>query len=98
MTKKILFTAILIACCGFIFAQTKSSDTAKVVNLKEVVISSNRIPIKLINNPGAVTFIDKEQLKSMPKGIGVEEALRLTPGVRIDNQHDGERVHLSIRG
>ena len=34
----------------------------------------------------------------MPKTAGAEEALRLIPGVRIDNQHDGERVHVSIRG
>jgi iron complex outermembrane receptor protein len=34
----------------------------------------------------------------MPKSAGAEEALRLIPGVRIDNQHDGERVHVSIRG
>ena len=27
-----------------------------------------------------------------------EEALARVPGVRIDNQADGERVHISIRG
>ena len=39
-----------------------------------------------------------EILSAMPKSAGAEEALRLIPGVRIDNQHDGERVHVSIRG
>jgi iron complex outermembrane recepter protein len=34
----------------------------------------------------------------MPRGIAVDEALRLVPGVRIDNQADGSRVHMSIRG
>ncbi len=37
-------------------------------------------------------------LSSVPKAIGAEEALRLVPGVRIDNQHNGERIHMSIRG
>lgn len=98
MAKKIIFTACLVALLGSNYAQRQSADTSKVVNLKEVVITSNKIPIRLINNPGAVTLIGLEQLKSIPKGVGVEEALRLTPGVRIDNQHDGERVHVSIRG
>ncbi len=35
---------------------------------------------------------------TMPRGIGAEEALKLVPGVKVDNQADGERVHLSIRG
>jgi iron complex outermembrane receptor protein len=43
-------------------------------------------------------LVTSEILSGMPKAIGIEEALRLTPGVRIDNQHDGERVHVSIRG
>jgi iron complex outermembrane receptor protein len=34
----------------------------------------------------------------MPKATAAEEALRLVPGVRIDNQHNGERIHMSIRG
>lgn len=79
MAKKIIFTACLVALLGSNYAQRQSADTSKVVNLKEVVITSNKIPIRLINNPGAVTLISLEQLKSMPKGVGVEEALRLTP-------------------
>ena len=34
----------------------------------------------------------------MPRGVAAEEALQGVPGVRIDNQADGERVHISIRG
>lgn len=34
----------------------------------------------------------------MSKFIAAEEALRLVPGVRVDNQHNGKRVHFSIRG
>jgi iron complex outermembrane receptor protein len=52
----------------------------------------------LKNNPGAISLVTPEVLSGMPKTAGAEEALRLIPGVRIDNQHDGERVHVSIRG
>ena len=34
----------------------------------------------------------------MPRTIGIDEVLKLVPGVKVDNQADGERVHLSIRG
>ena len=70
MAKKIIFTACLVALLGSNYAQRQNADTSKVVNLKEVVITSNKIPIRLINNPGAVTLISLEQLKSMPKGNG----------------------------
>ena len=34
----------------------------------------------------------------MPKALSTDEALKLVPGVKIDNQWNGENVHLSIRG
>ncbi len=34
----------------------------------------------------------------MPRSAAIDEALKLVPGVKVDNQADGERVHLSIRG
>ena len=82
----------------FIQAQDKNVDTLKNVILQDVVVNANRLPISLKNNPGPVSLVTPEMLTLMPKTIGVEEALRLVPGVRIDNQHDGERVHVSIRG
>lgn len=45
-----------------------------------------------------MSVVNPAALFSMPKAIGAEEALRLVPGVRIDNQHNGERIHMSIRG
>jgi iron complex outermembrane receptor protein len=74
------------------------SDTLKNVTLQDVIVTANRLPITLKSNPGSISLVTPEMLILMPKTIGVEEALRLVPGVRIDNQHDGERVHISIRG
>ena len=79
-------------------AQNENSDTTNVVRLDEVVITANRVPVKLSRNPGSISLVTPGILAGMPKGAAVEEALRLVPGVRIDNQHDGERVHVSIRG
>lgn len=98
MKIKIFFVALLMCTGGFLFGQNKISDSTKMIKLQQVVVTANRLPILLKSNPGAISLVTPEILSTMPKAIAVEEALRLVPGVRIDNQHDGERVHVSIRG
>ena len=93
MKKYILLTGLLVVT-RVIYGQN-INDTIK---LDEVIISSNKIPIELKKNPGAISLVTPKTLSLLPKTIGADEALRLVPGVRVDNQHDGERVHLSIRG
>ncbi len=63
-----------------------------------VVVTAPRIEIPLNETPAATTVVSPDTLNAMPRGIGAEEAFRLVPGVKVDNQADGERVHLSIRG
>lgn len=92
-------TLILIAsllCIQMVYSQTP--DSIKTINLNTIVITANRLPVYFKQNPGAASYVGIKELSLMPKAIAAEEALRLVPGVRIDNQHDGERVHLSIRG
>ncbi|NVN93847.1 MAG: TonB-dependent receptor [Bacteroidetes bacterium] len=98
MKIKIFFVALSLCSYIFTFGQNVKQDTTKTIKLDEVIVTANRMPILLKTNPGAISVVTSEGLSIMPKGIGVEEALRLVPGVRIDNQHDGERVHVSIRG
>lgn len=98
MKKKILFVALLVCNNILIFGQETISDSLKTLKLGEVTITSNRIPISLKNNTSSISLVTSNVLSIMPKAIGAEEALRLVPGIRIDNQHDGERVHISIRG
>lgn len=98
MKKLIYSIVILISSYSVIYGQSEISDSTKTLRLGEVLITANRLPILLKNNPGAVSLVTPGILSGMPKSAGAEEALRLIPGVRIDNQHDGERVHISIRG
>ena len=98
MKRGIYFALLLIFSCRILSGQKNLSDSLETIRLDEVVIAANRVPILLKNNPGAVSLVTPEVLSGMPKTAGAEEALRLIPGVRIDNQHDGERVHVSIRG
>jgi iron complex outermembrane receptor protein len=98
MKPEIYFLALLLCSGGFLFGQNEKPDSTKTINLGEVIITANRLPVLLRNNIGSVSLVTSRTLSIMPKSIGIEEALRLVPGVRIDNQHDGERVHVSIRG
>ena len=84
----------------FIFTSFMSlgQDITDTINLPELNITANRLPFLLPKNPGAISIVTPDIMSIMPKTIAADEALRLVPGVRIDNQHTGERVHISIRG
>jgi len=92
--KRIIYIISLLVISNFVSASIMP-DTVKI---DEVVIKATRMPVALKITPAAVSLVTSKTLKVMPKTVGVEEALRLVPGVRIDNQHNGERVHISIRG
>jgi iron complex outermembrane recepter protein len=63
-----------------------------------IVVTSPRVDIPINETPAAIAVVFENILHSMPRGIGAEEALKLVPGIKVDNQADGERIHLSIRG
>jgi iron complex outermembrane recepter protein len=75
-----------------------SESKPPLVLLDEIVVSSARVGVPVRENPSATSVVTEEQLDTMPRSIGAEEALRLVPGVKVDNQADSERVHISIRG
>ena len=99
MKLKYIATALFCSVLSlFSYSQNVQRDSIKTIKLQNVIITVNRLPFMLKSNPGSISLVTSEILSIMPKAIGIEEALRLVPGVRIDNQHDGERVHVSIRG
>jgi iron complex outermembrane receptor protein len=64
----------------------------------EITVTAPRVEITLKQNPAATTVVENQILQSMARTIAIDEAMKLVPGVKVDNQADGERVHLSIRG
>ncbi len=64
----------------------------------EIIVTAPRMEVPLAENPAATTVVGEEVLAAMPRTVAADEALKLVPGVKVDNQADGERVHLSIRG
>jgi iron complex outermembrane receptor protein len=79
-------------------AAAQEPDTLLVARLRAIVVSASRIDIPLRENPAATKIVGPEVLDAMPRGIAVDEAVDLVPGVKVDNQANGKRVHLSIRG
>ena len=65
---------------------------------QEVNVVASRLDIPYAVNPAATALVTPAALEVMPRGVGAEEALATVPGVKIDNQANGERLHMSIRG
>lgn len=82
-------------------AQKQKTDKQTAQEAKqhiEITVTAPRVEIALKAVPAATTVVETQILQTMPRTIAIDEALKLTPGVKVDNQADGERVHLSIRG
>lgn len=97
MKYVVLFFALFVFACST-KAQTYHADSLAARKIDEITVVASRISMPLNVLPGAVLLVNSKELSEMPRGIAVDEALRLVPGVRIDNQANGERVHMSIRG
>jgi len=78
--------------------QQTQQETSQVVEKYEITVTAPRIEIPLKQNPAATTVVESPILKSLPRTIAIDEVMKLVPGVKVDNQADGERVHISIRG
>jgi iron complex outermembrane recepter protein len=78
-------------------ASAAAETPLPAINL-EVQVTAPRQEVPLKDHPAATSIVGSDVLGAMPRGIAADEALRLVPGVKVDNQADGERVHLSIRG
>jgi iron complex outermembrane receptor protein len=76
----------------------ESEPADKPVLESEIMVTAPRIEIPLQENPAATTVVGEAELSAMPRAVAADEALKLVPGVKVDNQTNGEKVHLSIRG
>lgn len=72
--------------------------TRTVLVKEQISVTAPRLEIPLVNNPAAMSIVAPETLSNMQRSVGAEEALAPVPGVKVDNQANQERVHVSIRG
>jgi iron complex outermembrane receptor protein len=79
-------------------AKEKQAAQSQSETHVEITVTAPRVEIPLKKNPAATTVVETPIIQTMPRTIAIDEAMKLVPGVKVDNQADGERVHLSIRG
>jgi len=95
----ISFIGMLVNLTFNVFAQEEAAkDTLVFQNPYTINVTANRINLFMKSNPSATTIVGKDVLQNMTKTIAADEALKFVPGVRIDNQANGSRLHMSIRG
>ena len=91
--------AVIFFSASLVSAQDKTAnDTLTFQNPYEINVTASRINLLMRDNPSATTIVGKDILQDMPRSVAADEALKLVPGVRIDNQANGSRIHMSIRG
>lgn len=93
--KKFVLFFILVFCC---ILSAQVPDTLSLNLTTEAVVSAPRMNLSLKEIPFSTNIVGKEVLSTIPKGISIDEPLKFVPGVKIDNQANGDRIHLSIRG
>ena len=99
MKVVLIFIFIQLTIFQSVFSQKLKEDTLKYNLPTEILITAPRFGLQLRENPAATSVLTFGQMElTMPKALSTDEALKLVPGVKIDNQWNGENVHLSIRG
>jgi iron complex outermembrane receptor protein len=74
-------------------------DTTRVVEIPEVLVTVTRAPLEMRRAPYSITAFDRTRDDRARPGLALDEALRLVPGVQVDNRYNhalGERI--SVRG
>ncbi|MGA2297657.1 MAG: TonB-dependent receptor, partial [FCB group bacterium] len=104
--KIILYVLVIIIAPAYLFSsegksdlfRDKIDDSTSIVKTPEILVTAPRTSMQLKQNPAATSIVGQDVLSSLPREASVAEALMLVPGVRIDDQANGSRVHMSIRG
>lgn len=90
--------AIFVAALAqWAFSQDSKKDTLEY-KYPEVVVTAPRMGLPLREIPFATSIVGQEAVRNLPRAIAMDEPMKLVPGVKVDNQSNGSRVHLSIRG
>jgi iron complex outermembrane receptor protein len=91
------FVLFVAAPAQSALSQDSKKDTLEY-KYPEVVVTAPRMVLPLKEIPFATSIVGQEAIKNLPRAIAMDEPMKLVPGVKVDNQANGSRVHLSIRG
>lgn len=94
MTRR-LFAAL--GAAALLPASLTAQDTTRTQALPPLSVTATRAPVSIFDVPLAVTLVGGEQLRAK-RGVGLDEALSLVPGVLAQSRTGGGDVRLTIRG
>ncbi len=101
MASALLRSTVCLAAlllCPPVHAQLKKVDTLEYSFPMDIVVTALRMSAAVKEIPFPASIIDRAALRDLPRSIGFDEAMRLVPGMKVDNQSNGMRVHVSLRG
>ena len=71
----------------------------EVVSMTPFMVNATRMEVAIDSIPAAVSFIDLETVQQGTQQLGLDEALKMVPGVFIQNQYNfAQDNRISIRG
>ena len=73
-------------------AQQKPSEFSETIS-----VNALRMEVPLKEIAGVATVADPDVLKDVPKTVGADEAMKLVPGVSVDNQRGNRHWTLSAQ-
>ena len=101
MTHMIFISLALLLSSPIAETQTKDSldhPTKEYLYPTEIVITASRMNLPLKEVPFSTSIVDYDAIRELPRGVAIDEPMKLVPGMKVDNQANGARIHLSIRG
>ena len=98
MRKTMLLLVAIFVTIQYNYAQTQPKDTLSFKYPVDITITGARITMPLKDVPFSASVVGSDFIDRLTRSIGMEEPMKLVPGVKVDNQANGARVHLSIRG
>ena len=99
MKSYILFLLVMILPVSFTSAQNQAqTDTFSYRFPQDIVVTAPRVNLSLNQLSFSATIVDQNFINTIPRFVSIDEALKIVPGVKIDNQANGNRLHMSIRG
>lgn len=92
-----ILSMALILASQLVLSQASRKDTLEF-KYPEVVVTGSRMSLPLKEIPFSTSIVGPEVVQTLSRAVAMDEPLKLVPGVKVDNQANGSRVHLSIRG
>jgi iron complex outermembrane receptor protein len=96
--KKISIIILVMLSSAYLANAQQLKDTISFRYPSEIPISAPRMNARLNEIPFATSIVGPDILNEIPRTISLDEAVKLVPGIKVDNQSDAERIHISIRG